>query len=156
MDFRVKQLSKIRALPRSRPGLQLLLDRAPRAEALAEQSLKRLRPALQWLYHSRRRLATVSIALLTLWLFLPVMLVANGMVIYRQKRAEYQGLQKEIHGLQKENDRYTGQIKALKTDPNTIEKEAREQLHYARPGEVVYVAPPPLPSQAHETNAARK
>src|SRR5947208_178764 len=153
MDFRVKQLSKIRALPRSRPGLQLLLDRAPRAEALAEQSL---RPALQWFYHSRRRLATVSIALLTLWLFLHVMLGANGMVIYRQKRAEYQGLQKEIDGLQKENDRYTGQIKALKTDPNTIEKEAREQLHYARPGEVVYVAPPPLPSQAHETNAARK
>ena len=158
MDFRVKQLSKIRALPRSRPGLQLLLDRAPRAEALAEQSLKRLRPALQWLYHSRRRLATVSIALLTLWLFLHVMLGANGMVIYRQKRAEYQGLQKEIDGLQKENDRYTGQIKALRTDPNTIEKEAREQLHYARPGEVVYVAPPPppLPSQAGETNAARK
>ena len=156
MDLRVKQLSKIRALPRSRPGLQLLLDRAPRAEALAEQSLKRLRPALQWLYHSRRRLATVSIALLTLWLFLHVMLGANGMVIYRQKRAEYQVLQKEIDGLQKENDRYTGQIKALKTDPNTIEKEAREQLHYARPGEVIYVAPPPLPSQARETNAARK
>ena len=156
MDFRVKQLSKISALPRSRPGLQLLLDRAPRAEALAEQSLKRLRPALQWLYHSRRRLATVSIALLTLWLFLHVMLGANGMVIYRQKRAEYQGLQKEIDGLRKENDQYTVQYKALKTDPNTIEKEAREQLHYARPGEVVYVAPPPLPSQAHETNAARK
>ena len=156
MDFRVKQLSKISAPPRPHHGLQLLLDRAPRAEALAEQSLKRLRPALQWLYHSRRRLATVSIALLTLWLFLHVMLGANGMVIYRQKRAEYQGLQKEIDGLQKENDRYTGQIKALKTDPNTIEKEAREQLHYARPGEVIYVAPPPLPSQARETNAARK
>src|SRR5437762_13947477 len=120
MDFRVKQLSKISALPRSRPGLQLLLDRAPRAEALAEQPLKRLRPALQWLYHSRRRLATVSIALLTLWLFLHVMLGANGMVIYRQKRAEYQGLHQEIDGLEKENNRYTGQIKALKTDPNKI------------------------------------
>jgi len=156
MDLRVKQLSKISALPRPLHGLKLLLDHAPLVEALAEQSLKRLRPALQWLYHSRRRLATVSIALLTLWLFLHVMLGANGMVIYRQKRAEYQGLQKEIDGLQKENDRYTGQIKALKTDPNTIEKEAREQLHYARPGEVIYVAPPPLPSQARETNAARK
>jgi len=156
MDFRVKQPSKISALPQPRRGLQLLLDHAPQAEAFAERSLGRLRPALQWLYHSRRRLATVSVALLTLWLFLHVMLGANGMVIYRQKRAEYQGLQKEIDGLQKENDRYTGQIKALKTDPNTIEKEAREQLHYARPGEVIYVAPPPLPAQARETNAARK
>ncbi len=156
MDLRVKQLSKISALPRPHHGLQLLLDYAPQAEALAKRAVKRLRPALHWLYHSRRRLATVSVALLTLWLFLHVMLGANGMVIYRQKRAEYQGLQQEIDGLEKENNRYTGQIKALKTDPNTIEKEAREQLHYARPGEVVYVAPPPLPSQAHETNAARK
>ena len=156
MDLRVKQPSKISALPQPRHGLQLLLDHAPQAEALAERSLKRLRPALQWLYHSRRRLATVSVALLTLWLFLHVMLGANGMVIYRQKRAEYQGLQQEIDGLLKENDRYTAQIKALKTDPNTIEKEAREQLHYARPGEVIYVAPPPLPAQARETNAARK
>ena len=156
MDLRVKQPSKISALPQPRHGLQLLLDHAPQAEAFAERSLKRLRPALQWLYHSRRRLATVSVALLTLWLFLHVMLGANGMVIYRQKRAEYQGLQQEIDGLQKENDRYTGQIKALKTDPNTIEKEAREQLHYARPGEVIYVAPPPLPAQGRETNAARK
>jgi cell division protein FtsB len=156
MDLRVKQLSEVSALPRPRHGLQLLLDHAPLAEAFAERSLKRLRPALQWLYHSRRRLATFSVALLTLWLFLHVMLGANGMVIYRQKRAEYQGLQQEIDGLEKENSRYTGQIKALKTDPSTIEKEAREQLHYARPGEVVYVAPPPLPSQAPETNAARK
>jgi cell division protein FtsB len=81
---------------------------------------------------------------------------ANGMVVYRQKRTEYQGLRREIDDLQKENDRYTGQIRALQTDPKTIEKEAREQLHYARPGEVVYVAPalPPLPMPA--TNAAQK
>jgi cell division protein FtsB len=156
MDFRVKQVSKIRALPRRHHGLKLLLEHAPLVEVFAERSLKRLRPTLEWLYQSRRRLATIGVALLTLWLFLHVMLGANGMVIYRQKRAEYQDLQKEIDGLQKENDKYTGQIKALKTDPNTIEKEAREQLHYARPGEVVYVAPPPLPSQARETNAARK
>jgi cell division protein FtsB len=37
------------------------------------------------------------------------------------------------------------EIKALKSDPQTIEKEARERLRYARPGEVVYtVSPPPL------------
>ncbi len=66
---------------------------------------------------------------------------ANGMVVYRQKRAEYQSLRHEIDDLQKENDHYTGQIDALQTDPKTIEKEAREQLHYARPGEVVIVVP---------------
>ena len=156
MDFRVKQLSRIRVLPRPHQSFKLLLDRVPQVEALAHRSLEGLRPTLQWLYGARRRLATCSVVLLTLWLFLHVMFGANGMVIYRQKRAEYQGLQEEINGLQKENDRYTGQIKALKTDPSTIEKEAREQLHYARPGEVIYVAPAPVPSQDRETNAARK
>ena len=81
---------------------------------------------------------------------------ANGMVVYRQKKAEYVNLQDEIRGLQQENDRYTDQIKSLQTDPKTIEKEAREQLHYARPGEVVYVSPPPAPPAKPETNSARK
>jgi cell division protein FtsB len=81
---------------------------------------------------------------------------ANGMVVYRQKRAEYQNLQKQINDLQKENDHYSGQVKALQTDPKTIEKEAREQLGYARPGEVVYVAPTPVQSQPRDTKAARK
>ena len=29
----------------------------------------------------------------------------------------------------------------FRRDPKRIEKEAREQFHYARPGEVIYVAP---------------
>ena len=78
---------------------------------------------------------------------------ANGMVVYRAKRAEYQKLQSEIDRLQKENDQYTQQIKALQSDPRAIEKEAREQLHYTRPGEVVYVDPNP---QKPATNDARK
>ena len=81
--------------------------------------------------------------MITVWLFLHVMFGANGMVVYRQKRAEYQTLRHEIDDLQKENDHYTSQINALQTDPKTIEKEAREQLHYARPGEVVYRGPRP-------------
>jgi len=81
---------------------------------------------------------------------------ANGMVVYRAKRAEYQRLQKEIDALQNENSRYTGQIKDLKTDPRAIEKEAREQLHYTRPGEVIYVSPAPPQPQSPATNAARK
>src|SRR5437899_8038530 len=64
-------------------------------------------------------------------------------------------LQSEIDELQKENERHTHQIKSLKTDPMTIEKEAREQLHYARPGEVVYVTPAPVSPQKPANNAAK-
>ena len=68
---------------------------------------------------------------------------ANGLVIYRQKRAEMQALQSEVERVQRENSQYVDQIKSLKSDPAAIEKEAREQLHYTRRGEVVYVAPDP-------------
>ncbi|HSS96534.1 MAG TPA: septum formation initiator family protein, partial [Terriglobales bacterium] len=77
-------------------------------------------------------------------------------VMYRQKKAEYQNLQKEVEQLQKENDSATDDVKALKDDPKAIEKEAREQLHYAKPGEVIYVAPAPAPQQHPNTNSARK
>lgn len=157
MNLRIAHLPKIRVLPRPEDRLRTLVERAPQAEAWADRSMERLRPTLTLLYRLRRRLATGAVAVLTIWLFAHVMFGANGMVVYRQKKAEYQSLQKEIDGLQKENERYTQQVKSLQTpDPNMIEKEAREQLHYARPGEVVYVAPPPAHPPKPETNAARK
>ena len=33
------------------------------------------------------------------------------------------------------------QIDQLKSDPDAIEREAREELHYAKPGEVIYTLP---------------
>ena len=70
------------------------------------------------------------------------------MVIYRQKHAEMQALQREVDRVQKENNQYVNQIRSLKSDPAAIEKEAREQLHYTRRGEVVYVAPDSPPKAA--------
>lgn len=72
-------------------------------------------------------------------LALHVVFGANGMLAYHQKRTEYRELQQQIEAMQQENERLSSQIKALKTDPKAIEKEAREQFRYARPGEVVFV-----------------
>ncbi|HXW16186.1 MAG TPA: septum formation initiator family protein, partial [Terriglobia bacterium] len=58
--------------------------------------------------------------------------------------------------VQQENDRYTQQIQGLKTDQTAIEKEAREQLGYARPGEYVYVPPPPAKPAAVTNHSAKK
>jgi cell division protein FtsB len=66
---------------------------------------------------------------------------ANGVVVYQQKKVEYRKLNEELNSLQDENQRLNEHIKALQTDPKAIEKEAREQLRYAKPGEVIYVAP---------------
>ena len=157
MDIRISKPSKLRILPAPGDGLRALVGQAPKAEAAVERVKEKARPALNWFHLARRRLATGTVAVLTLWLFLHVVLGSNGMVVYRQKKSEYQSLQKEIDGLQKENDIYTGRIKALKTDSKAIEKEAREQFHYARPGEVVYVPPPPpAPPATQDSREARK
>jgi len=152
MDFRVGNFSRVR-VPNAEDGLRAVVEKAPQAEALAERWLEKTQPIRTALYRALRRLATAGVVLLTAWLFLHVMFGANGMVVYRSKRAEYQKLQSEIDRLQKENDVYTQQIKALESDPKAIEKEAREQLHYTRPGEVVYVQPT---QQKSATHAAQK
>ena len=80
----------------------------------------------------------------------------NQMIVYRAKESEYRQLQREIDLLQKDNAQFSGQIDQLKTDPKRIEKEAREQFHYARPGEVIYVSPVlPVP-QPPSTRSASK
>jgi cell division protein FtsB len=152
MDFRVGNFSRVR-VSKAEDSLRAVVEKAPQAEAFAERWMQKTQPFRSALYAARRRLATAGVVLLTVWLFLHVMFGANGMVVYRGKRAEYQKLQSELDRLQKENDSYTQQIKALQSDPKAIEKEAREQLHYTRPGEVVYVQPTP---QKPATDAARK
>jgi len=141
MDFRVDKLSRIRSLPRPEDGIRAVAQHAPHAEALAARVIERTRPYWTWVYLSRRRLATTSVALLTLWLFVHVTFGANGMVVYRQKRAEMQQLRQETNDLQHENGTYSQNINALKNDKSAIEKEARQKLGYVRPGEVVYVTP---------------
>jgi cell division protein FtsB len=148
MDFRVGSFSRVR-VPRAQDSLRAVVEKAPQAEALAQHWIQKTQPFRSALYAARRRLATAGVVLVTVWLFLHVMFGANGMVVYRAKRTDYQKLQSEIRKLQKENDDYAQQIKALQSDPKAIEKEAREQLHYTRPGEVVYVQPVPQKPATH-------
>jgi cell division protein FtsB len=133
----------MRILPRPEEGLRAVMGQAPRAEAVAARWVEGTRPVWSWLVREWRRLGTGAAVLLIAGLLLHAMFGANGMVIYRQKRDEIQALQTEVERLQKENSQYVDQIKSLKSDPAAIEKEAREQLHYTRRGEIVYVAPEP-------------
>ena len=111
---------------------------------MAASWVERARPLGMRIYALRRKVATITVALLAGLLFIHVVFGANGMVVYKQKRADYESLQRRIAQEQAENDAYSQKIHGLKTDEKAIEKEAREQLRYARPGEYVYV--PPVPS----------
>lgn len=149
MDFRLR-VPKIRVVPPAEQRFRSLVEGADRAEAFTGKVLNNAQPLFDKVHSLRTRLATLAVGLLAVWLFMHVTFGANGMVVYRAKKAEYQNLQKEIDGLQNENAAYKEQVNELKTDPKRIEKEAREQFHYARPGEVIYVSPerpaPPLPA----------
>ena len=68
----------------------------------------------------------------------------NGVTVWRQKRAADHELQQEIQQLQQENAHLRQHVDQLKSDPDAIEHEAREKLHYAKPNEVI-VAMPPAP-----------
>ncbi|MGC2475641.1 MAG: septum formation initiator family protein [Candidatus Sulfotelmatobacter sp.] len=137
--------------PRPEDGLRAVMEHAPQAEAFAASWIERLRPAATHIYFLRRRIATVAVIVLAASLFVHVMFGDNGMVVYKQKRSEYQQLRKQIVRVQQDNDYYTQQIQGLKSDQTAIEKEAREQLGYAKPGEYVYVPPKPAPVPTNHT-----
>jgi cell division protein FtsB len=91
-------------------------------------------------------LAIGGVALLAGMLAAHVVFGANGMITYMHKRMEYRKLQGEIQQLQQENNSLQQQVNRLRSDPEAIEKEAREKLRYARPGETIYtLAAPPTP-----------
>lgn len=143
-------------MPGPAEGLRAVVEHAPEAEALAASWIERVRPAAMHIYSLRRRIATIAVALVAVSLFVHVMFGANGMVVYKQKRAEYQALRNQLNQVQQDNDRYIQQIQGLKTDQTAIEKEAREQLGYAKPGEYVYVPPAPAKPAPVSNRTAKK
>jgi len=152
----MKPFSKFTRFPSPEDGLRAMVDRAPQAEAFAASWIERIRPTAVRIYALRRRIATIAVTVLTASLFVHVMFGANGMVVYKQKRAEYEALRNKIVQEQQENDRYTQQIQGLKSDQKAIEKEAREQLGYAKPGEYVYVPPTPAKPAPSVNHSAKK
>lgn len=98
---------------------------------------------LGWLYRMRHKLATGAVVILVCLIGYGAIFGANGFIAFRRKINDSDQLKREIEALQQDNAHREQHIKALKSQPQAIEKEAREQLRYARPGEIVYTFPPP-------------
>ena len=71
----------------------------------------------------------------------------NGLTAYEHKRSEARDLAREQIRLSRENEFFRGHVARLESDPNAIEHQAREELHYTRPGEVIYAMPAVSASQ---------
>jgi len=99
-----------------------------------------------WFYRTRRVLATLCIGVLAIFIGYKVIFGANGMKVYEGKRAEAVLLQQQIDDEKIKNEQLQHHVDNLqREDPNAIEKEAREQLGYVKPGEVVLVEPQAKP-----------
>lgn len=89
----------------------------------------------------RRKAATVLLGVMSLSLGVYAIFGHDGLVAYQQKQRQAQQLQQQILSLKKENERMALHDQRLRNDRSTIEYEAREQMHYTRPGEVIYTLP---------------
>lgn len=87
------------------------------------------------------RNAVLALILLCVALIVAEIFGEHGLLALRHQRREFESLQREIQQLQQENQKLEQQVKALRSDPKAIEKHAREQLHLARPGEIIYTLP---------------
>jgi cell division protein FtsB len=111
------------------------------SEKTTEDAAPIPRRALDWTLRVWRPAGTVVAVGLALLLTWHVINGKNGLTVWHQKRAEDQQLQREIKDLEQENAELRDRIERLKSDPDAIEREAREKLHYAKPGEVIYALP---------------
>jgi len=127
-----------------------------RAGQFVLNAAEEYQPAVHRAFNLRRKIGTILAAVLAVWIFFHVVLGSNGALVYGNKRTEYKTLAKDVDALQEQNDQLRKKIEALKSDPAAIEREAREQLHYAKPGEIVYVAPAPPPPVMPKNNSAKR
>ena len=97
-------------------------------------------------FGQRRRLATVAAAGLAAAIGYHVVLGHNGLISFRQKRVEAHSLEVQVQTLRHENESLRDHVDRLQSDPNSIEHQAREELHYTRPGEVIVTLPPDAPA----------
>lgn len=88
-----------------------------------------------------RRYTIVVLALLSVVMVVHEIFGRNGYLTLQRQKKEYSDLRRKIQTLSEENHHLEQKIKALKNNPEAIEKQARNQLHLVKPGELVYVLP---------------
>ena len=86
--------------------------------------------------HGRTLLILVAVVLVVDNIF-----GTHGYVTLQRRQKEIAALQKQLQQLNEENRQLGEQVRALKSDPQLIEKIARDELGLARPGEVIIRIP---------------
>lgn len=117
-----------------------------RTRSQIEAQVTRFRALGSKAYGQRRRFATCAAGVLALAVGYHVVFGHNGLTAFRQKRADERSLDLQLKTLTRENEALKDHVTRLNEDPDAIEHQAREELHYARPGEVIVTLPPDKPA----------
>ncbi|MBI5379673.1 MAG: septum formation initiator family protein [Nitrospirae bacterium] len=75
------------------------------------------------------------------YLLLSLLFGNLGLLRYYKMHQLYYQTQQEVEALEREHARLRQEVEDLKTDPQTIERIARERLGMAREGEIVFQFP---------------
>ncbi len=89
----------------------------------------------------RRRFATIAAMVLAVGVGYHVVFGQNGLTAYERKKQDARALEMQLQQLTQENEDLKGHVERLQNDPGAIEHQAREELHYTRPGEVIVTLP---------------
>ncbi len=124
--------------------------------AAVQDDLRWMERAAKLLRDKARIAGSAGLILIALLLAWDVIYGQNGLSAWSTKRAHDHQLTQEIQQLKQENDTLSRHIQRLQDDPATIEFQARQSLHYARPNEVIYALPASqTSSQAQDSSSAR-
>ena len=94
-----------------------------------------------WDHKTLRRNTIFVMALLSLVMLMHEIFGRNGYLTLRHQKKEYNALQQQIQTVSEQNQQLEKKIKALKSNPEAVEQQARDQLHLAKPGELIYMLP---------------
>jgi cell division protein FtsB len=108
---------------------------------------RRLRPAGS--FWSRYARTILGAALLLLGIH--DILGPHGFLAMRRTQKEMDQLRSDVQRLNKDNGDLSDEAKSLKSDPQAIERIAREEMGLARPGEMIFKLPPPTAAQSGST-----
>lgn len=89
----------------------------------------------------RREAFFILILLFVISLVYVSMFGKGGYRKLRQYRREFETLTQENTRLRIENEKLVKSVRQLKSDPGAIEKVAREDYNFARPGDIIVTLP---------------
>lgn len=116
-------------------------SRPPRPPATGEGDGDEGQPRIRDRRQAVKHAIVLALSLAAIALTVRAILGERGLLDAHRSSGELLVLRSEVETWRSRNTYLEGRIRALRTDPATIEKIARERLGWVRPGEITFLFP---------------